>query len=434
MQTWQQWIYLNKHKMKHPVDFEERFAIEILTKIKEITPNDVIPQYHFIDFDGGNRYIDFCIKNEEKGYFLSIELDGRDKFLNQELTKTLERQNALVVKVGTLVRYANTTWLNNPNRVINEIQTILYSQQTKHMKAINYKKQIEESLASYQEQLDRVLKQSQSNTQDQEIKQLNSVVQSLKKQLEAQKEQPQNDQTNEALKNINLMMLTLMQQMKEIQEKNQISQPPDKEPPIPTPVPEIIQKSSRITNTHMALVGVVVLLVAGISTYVLKEKQPTDTYPEPQLLTQTLESNSSSDLQALKQAETQEPYVELKKVSQESDQNEASHYESVETLAPQSISQNASVVQSNQATRYIGEYKTVCGHVAQIKAFSKGTYLNLGGAYPSQDLTVVVWSSDQYQVGDIQRYANENICVSGEISTYKGTPQIKLSSSDQVSM
>ncbi len=75
MQTWQQWIYLNKHKMKHPVDFEERFAIEILTKIKEITPNDVIPQYHFIDFvssqstmhriskfdlDGGafNKYVD----------------------------------------------------------------------------------------------------------------------------------------------------------------------------------------------------------------------------------------------------------------------------------------------------------------------------------------------------------------------------------------
>lgn len=33
----------------------------------------------------------------------------------------------LVAKVGTLVRYANTTWLNNPNRVINEIRQFYIS-------------------------------------------------------------------------------------------------------------------------------------------------------------------------------------------------------------------------------------------------------------------------------------------------------------------
>ena len=49
--------------MQHPVDFEERFVIDILKKINGLKPEDVIPQYHFTDFDGGNRYIDFCIKN-----------------------------------------------------------------------------------------------------------------------------------------------------------------------------------------------------------------------------------------------------------------------------------------------------------------------------------------------------------------------------------
>lgn len=435
MQTWQQWIHLNKNKMKHPVDFEERFVVEVLTQIKEIMPDDVIPQYHFIDFDGGNRYIDFCIKNEEKGYFLSIELDGRDKFLHQELPKTLERQNALVAKVGTLVRYANTTWLNNPSRVINEIQTILYSQHTKYMKEVDYKKRIENSLASYQKQLDEVLKQSQSHNQDQKIEQLNEVIRSLKQQLVEQKEKPQNDQTNEALKNINLMMLTLMQQVNELKERNQEIEIVEKTVSIvdKKEVPKSYIKRSNLTHTNMALICVIILLMVVGGTYLLKNEHQSELDHSEQLSTVD-EKNSveySADFQPLLRTTTQEPKIEL---VQRVTQNNEDNYQLEESSIVAIPSGDISRIQASDAVRYVGQYKTVCGRVAQIKEFSKGTYLNIGQAYPSQDLTIVVWSSDQYQVGDIHQYANKNICISGKISTYKGIPQIKFNSADQVRM
>ena len=167
MQTWENWLDSNRKLMQHPVDFEERFVIDILKKINDLSPEDVIPQYHFTDFDGGNRYIDFYIKNAEKGYFLSIELDGRFKFQNDLLEKTLERQNALVANVGTLVRYANTTWLNNPNRVINEIQTILYKQKIKYMNDAESRKQIQKSLSDYQKELLEVKELSIKNNHEQ---------------------------------------------------------------------------------------------------------------------------------------------------------------------------------------------------------------------------------------------------------------------------
>ncbi|MEC8886709.1 MAG: hypothetical protein VX875_06385 [Pseudomonadota bacterium] len=209
MQTWEQWICNNKQKMQHPADFEERFVREILTNIEEICPDNVIPQYLFKDFDGVNRYIDFCIKDDEKGYFLSIELDGRFKFENDYLEKTLQRQNALVAKVGTLVRYANTTWLNQPNRVINEIRTILFNQKSKYMNDTTYRNKIEASLEDYQRQLQEVKEQSYLANNDEELRQLNTVIQSLMSKLEEKREAPQNDQTAEELKNINRMMLGL---------------------------------------------------------------------------------------------------------------------------------------------------------------------------------------------------------------------------------
>ena len=83
MLTWQQWKQDNSDKIQHIVGYEERFVDEILCRIPAIAPTDVIAQYHFKDNQSGNRYIDFMIKNEAKGYCLPIELDGYDKINNK---------------------------------------------------------------------------------------------------------------------------------------------------------------------------------------------------------------------------------------------------------------------------------------------------------------------------------------------------------------
>lgn len=442
MQTWQNWIDTNRKLMQHPADFEERFVIDILIKVKDLNPEDIIPQYHFTDFDGGNRYIDFCIKNLEKGYFLSIELDGRFKFQNELLEKTLERQNALVAKVGTLVRYANTTWLNNPNRVINEIQTILYKQKIKHMNDEESRKQIQKSLSDYQKELLEVKELSKKNNHEQELKKLNSAIMALKAQLAEKKEVPKEAGNTDELKNIAEMMKGLSQQIDELKAKskadidpefkqnkkvsaNNLQQPEQ----VLNTSPELIvtsNKSDGISHIHMILLGIIVVFIVGITTYVLKNEKTSDIEKSSSegMISKIADTITSIQNIPNESAKTQSlvedsPQIEIEQVS--------STTQYVET--PKN---NSSFIQASQASNYIGEYKTVCGRVAQIKEFSKGIYLNFDNYYPRQNLTAVIWSNDIYNFGDIDQYVGSSLCISGEITSYRGTPQIELSSLEHV--
>ena len=428
--------------MQHPVDFEERFVIDILKKINGLKPEDVIPQYHFTDFDGGNRYIDFCIKNAEKGYFLSIELDGRFKFQNDLLEKTLERQNALVANVGTLVRYANTTWLNNPNRVINEIQTILYKQKIKHMNDAESRKQIQKSLSDYQKELLEVKELSIKNNHEQELKKLNSAIMALKAQMAEKKEAPNEVGTTDELKNIAQMMKGLSQQIDELKAKSKEDINPeskqDKEvsatnlqwpEQVLNTSPELIvtsNKSVGIKHIHMALLGLIVIFIVGITTYILKNEKSSDIkYTDSKDTVSKIVdsepsfnkiSNESPDIDPLV---NDSPQIEVEQVTAQ-EQNIESHTEDL------------SFIHASDASKYIGEYRKVCGQVVQIKEFSKGIYLNFGNNYPRQNLTAVVWSSDISNFGNLNQYVGNSICISGEITSYRGTPQIELSSLEQV--
>lgn len=442
MQTWENWLDSNRKLMQHPVDFEERFVIDILKKINGLKPEDVIPQYHFTDFDGGNRYIDFCIKNAEKGYFLSIELDGRFKFQNDLLEKTLERQNALVANVGTLVRYANTTWLNNPNRVINEIQTILYKQKIKHMNDAESRKQIQKSLSDYQKELLEVKEISIKNNHEQELKKLNSAIMALKAQMAEKKEAPNEVGTTDELKNIAQMMKGLSQQIDELKAKSKEDINPeskqDKEvsatnlqwpEQVLNTSPELIvtsNKSVGIKHIHMALLGLIVIFIVGITTYILKNEKSSDIkYTDSKDTVSKIVdsepsfnkiSNESPDIDPLV---NDSPQIEVEQVTAQ-EQNIESHTE------------DSSFIHASDASKYIGEYRKVCGQVVQIKEFSKGIYLNFGNNYPRQNLTAVVWSSDISNFGNLNQYVGNSICISGEITSYRGTPQIELSSLEQV--
>ena len=442
MQTWENWLDSNRKLMQHPVDFEERFVIDILKKINGLKPEDVIPQYHFTDFDGGNRYIDFCIKNAEKGYFLSIELDGRFKFQNDLLEKTLERQNALVANVGTLVRYANTTWLNNPNRVINEIQTILYKQKIKHMNDAESRKQIQKSLSDYQKELLEVKELSIKNNHEQELKKLNSAIMALKAQMAEKKEAPNEVGTTDELKNIAQMMKGLSQQIDELKAKSKEDINPeskqDKEvsatnlqwpEQVLNTSPELIvtsNKSVGIKHIHMALLGLIVIFIVGITTYILKNEKSSDIkYTDSKDTVSKIVdsepsfnkiSNESPDIDPLV---NDSPQIEVEQVTAQ-EQNIESHTE------------DSSFIHASDASKYIGEYRKVCGQVVQIKEFSKGIYLNFGNNYPRQNLTAVVWSSDISNFGNLNQYVGNSICISGEITSYRGTPQIELSNLEQV--
>ena len=98
-------------------------------------------------------------------------------------------------------------------------------------------------------------------------------------------------------------------------------------------------------------------------------------------------------------------------------------------LTVAAFGQDNKKIPSSEASRHMGERATVCGYVASTRYLSssrsKPTFLNLGKAYPDQDITVVIWQEDRGAFGQPEtRYLHRNICVSGQITSYQSRPQI----------
>ena len=146
--TWEQWETKYQHELnEHPANYEIQFVRQCI-KPTGIQPKHVIPQYHFKDSMGKNRYIDFVIIIRE-GVYLPIEIDGLSKMIDYDNTHEeryerfndfLFRQNEIINRFGTILRYPNKYWLNNPNRVADEIKQniIVYKETQSNLNTLNY--------------------------------------------------------------------------------------------------------------------------------------------------------------------------------------------------------------------------------------------------------------------------------------------------------
>ena len=92
-----------------------------------------------------------------------------------------------------------------------------------------------------------------------------------------------------------------------------------------------------------------------------------------------------------------------------------------------------------QAPQFVGQQVTVCGKIYGGKhlksAKNQPTFLNMGAAYPKQQLTIVIWSNIRktFPVAPEQAYNGKTVCVTGKIDTYKNQPQIVIYSAAQIS-
>jgi len=98
---------------------------------------------------------------------------------------------------------------------------------------------------------------------------------------------------------------------------------------------------------------------------------------------------------------------------------------------------NSDKISASEASRYVGDRKTVCGDVesATYAASSRGqpTFLNLDKPFPQQIFTVVIWGRNRSQFPESPEstYRNRYICVSGLIETFEGVPQIEATGPNQ---
>lgn len=103
----------------------------------------------------------------------------------------------------------------------------------------------------------------------------------------------------------------------------------------------------------------------------------------------------------------------------------------LQTPAPDSIP-------AADARKFIGKEKTVCGLVAATRyldsSSNRPTFLNFDKPNPNQTFTVVIFGEDRKKFGEPEvTYKNKNICVTGKIEDYRGSPQIVARDPKQIS-
>jgi hypothetical protein len=92
-----------------------------------------------------------------------------------------------------------------------------------------------------------------------------------------------------------------------------------------------------------------------------------------------------------------------------------------------------------EAKDHIGDRATVCGKVVSTHyaKSSKGepTFLNLDEPYPKELFTILIWGSDREKFGVPEaKYRDARVCVTGKITSYRGTTEIVASEPGQITM
>lgn len=94
-------------------------------------------------------------------------------------------------------------------------------------------------------------------------------------------------------------------------------------------------------------------------------------------------------------------------------------------------------IMAREAKDHVGETETVCGKVVSTRyaVGSKGqpTFLNLDEPYPKEIFTILIWGENRSKFATPEsKYRDENVCVTGKITSYRGTPEVVASEPSQI--
>jgi hypothetical protein len=84
-----------------------------------------------------------------------------------------------------------------------------------------------------------------------------------------------------------------------------------------------------------------------------------------------------------------------------------------------------------QFEKFVGKKVTLCDTVYSYKIFNDTlTMLNMGGTYPNQKFTVVITRKEI--VLNFDDIKGKHICVTGDLSKYKGKPEVLIYHTNQI--
>lgn len=94
-------------------------------------------------------------------------------------------------------------------------------------------------------------------------------------------------------------------------------------------------------------------------------------------------------------------------------------------------------IKLEDVSKHIGDSVIVCGKVDDMRYFESSknspTFLNIGGKYPNQLLTVVIWGDVRKQFKTSpDELKGKQVCLTGRIILYKDRPEIIIGQPEQL--
>ena len=94
----------------------------------------------------------------------------------------------------------------------------------------------------------------------------------------------------------------------------------------------------------------------------------------------------------------------------------------------------AETVSAADAAKHVGQTVTVQDTVTGVHTARSGsaTFINMGGTYPNDAFTAVIFEGDAAAVGDVNGLDGRTVGITGKIKLYKGKPEIIVKSASQI--
>jgi hypothetical protein len=103
--------------------------------------------------------------------------------------------------------------------------------------------------------------------------------------------------------------------------------------------------------------------------------------------------------------------------------------------------QSEHAIKVNEAYKYVGETKIVCGKIVSTKYLKRASggpiFLNFGRDYPNQQMTGLIWFgrfSEYFSYKPEKFLKRKNVCVKGYISEYEGKTQMEIRTEKQIKL
>lgn len=94
----------------------------------------------------------------------------------------------------------------------------------------------------------------------------------------------------------------------------------------------------------------------------------------------------------------------------------------------------AQTIQPTDAAAHVGQTVTVAGTVSEVHKSprSGATFVNMGGRYPNDAFTGVIFADDASKFPDIEALRGKTIAITGLVRLHKGKPEIVLKDRAQI--